>query len=164
MARDKLDFLGSSFDCCCCGHFPKGNRGKRLKDCLSEQEVLDLLEKVDKSDPQKRCRNFYDGRFEKLLPCLFLYGEALRIVDRYGYLTDTFFRVLADIGSDQRWQHRLCEVEANKFMPQNPYFAKYGNLLFGYIRRYDLLPEVKEELFQNPKYKRVVEIYEIARS
>lgn len=49
------------------------------------------MKKVDKSDPQKRCRNFYDGRFEKLLPRLYKYGEALRIINRYGYLADTFF-------------------------------------------------------------------------
>lgn len=131
---------------------------------LNETEVVELLSKVDVTDPQKRCRNVYDGYYKKLLPCLYKYGEALRIINRYGHLADTFFRVLTDIGSNPKWQYKLCEVEVNEFMPQDPYFARYGNLLFGYVRRYDLLPEVKEELFQNPKYKRVVEIYEIARS
>lgn len=142
-------------------------RDGEAKTCLlSEEEVMSLLKRVDKSDPSVRMVDVWDGYFEQLIPFLptFPFDEPLIYVAKYWHLTEIFLKLLdkQNIGTDVSFQYRLCEVRLSSVTGE--YYPKFGNLLFGYVKRYDLLPEVKVALFDKPMYARIVLLYEAARS
>ncbi len=141
--------------------------GEKKTCLLSEEEVMSLLERVDRSDPKKRKIDWFDLCFERLIPFLPMFpsDEPLVFISKYGYLEQTFWNVLdndGNIGRDVFFQYRLCEVTSSR--KAGLFYPKFGNLLFGYIQRYDLLPQVKDALFDNPMYARVVLCYKTARS
>lgn len=61
---------------------------------LSEQEVMSLLGLLDCSDPKKRKPNEADEYFKYLVPIIDKYDPALKFVNTYGYITETYVGLL----------------------------------------------------------------------
>jgi len=133
------------------------------RDLLTKEDVLNVLEHMDKTNPIKRKLNNWDDKFADLVPVLHRYPEALDFLNRFGFVCDTYFRHLKNLHPENNYelQKSLCSLEEfnlggdlKKWMP------KYRNLFFYFIESYELLPEVLEQLRSEKKYKELLDIYE----
>ena len=118
---------------------------------LTESQIMRILVNMDKTDTKKRNQNCFDARFAQIVPVLHNYDKALCFVNQYGHVCDTYFRLLKDADKNAVLQRRLCRVEYLEF--SGMYFAEYSALLCAYFKRWDLLPEVKAEVFHHQKLR-----------
>lgn len=114
---------------------------------LSEADrVSVVLNHLDKSDPSKRRKNKWDEEFYKLVPVFHKYNEALDFLNTYGYVCDTYFQELKKYNPEKNLylQMRFCETKKDGFWKR--FVCKYPNLLFWYLRSWDLSMEAKTML------------------
>lgn len=128
---------------------------------LTESQVMRILNKMDKTDPKKRVQNCFDVRFAQLVPALHHYDKALDFISRHGYVCDTYFRLLKGADKNAALQRQFCKLDYHEF--SGLYFAEYSSLLCEYFKRWDLLPEVKAEIFGDERYQDVARIYKMFR-
>ena len=121
---------------------------------INKWEILNVLEKMDKTDPSRRKHNRWDTEFIRLIPWMHFYDEVLEILNAYGFLSDMYFENLQGADQNVELQRNLCRVHYNEYI--GDYRASYGNLLFMYLQRWDFLPEIKEDLLSDPKFKNVL--------
>lgn len=134
---------------------------KTRKKLRERQNVIEILEHIDKRNPSTRPLNVWDVCFQKVIPVVYKYDKACRILCMYGYVCDTYFAGLGDEDICLELQRKFCEVEYKEYAGK--YYLKYSNLLCNYLRRWDLAEEIKQELFDNPKYQDVVDCYKLIR-
>lgn len=132
---------------------------------ITEQKVLKVLENVSVIDPKKRKPDIWDEEFIRLVPVLHHYDKALEMLNKYGWLSKTYFENLKDADKNVALQRTFCRIRKNAYQYPScsPYSACYGNLLYGFLEHWDLLPEIKEEIFDDPDFEPVVKIYELFR-
>lgn len=128
---------------------------------LSEVEVMKILRKMNVSNPKNREQDCVDRQFLRLLPILHKHNLSLNFLNVYGYVCDTYFEHLKAADRTLELQYRLCEVWYHDYTGR--YFAKYSNLLSGYLKRWDFASEVIAEIFSDEKYQDVVRIYKMFR-
>ncbi len=128
---------------------------------FSEEYVCNVLERMDKSDPAKRCPNAWDERFRQMVPVLHKYDAALAYLQKYGYLCDTYFSCLQNPQDQPELQRCFCRVE--KYANTNDYALEYPNLVCAYLRRWDFCEEVYNEVFGEEKYSSVRRLYALIR-
>lgn len=92
---------------------------------------------------------------------MYKYDEACEILSTYAHVCDSYFAGLSDEDICLELQRKFCEVEYNKY--RQKYCLKYSNLLCDCLRKWDLAEEIKQELFDNPKYRDVVRCYKLFR-
>ena len=97
---------------------------------LPENGLLNSLRKVDVRDPQTRPQEENDVWFKAATPDLMHDGNCLAYIDHYGYLTDTFFQNIKELGlkpeEDLIFQELLISVYLADCI--NVYFSNYTNL------------------------------------
>ena len=133
----------------------------RKPEDLSEDEVMKILRKMDISDPAKRKQNCIDKQFVRLIPILHKHEKALSFLNVYGYVRDTYLDHLKKADRTLELQWKVCQFEPCKHSLKH--FAKYSNLLSGYLKRWDFASEVVAEIFSDEKYQDVARIYNLIR-
>ena len=132
------------------------------RDLLTKEDVMNVLNHMDKTDPVKRKLNDWDDKFIDLIPILHRYPEALDFLNRFGFICDTYFRHLKGLHPEHNYelQKSLCAIEEisigddlKKWMP------KYRNLFFRFIESYDLLALIQKKLESDKKYEDLLQIY-----
>ncbi len=117
---------------------------------LSEQRIMEELEKVDKSDSRNRPHDEHDEWLEQMAPKLHRYASVLRFLNRYGYVSEMYFDALENVTESVEERERaLCVRYADTG------YLVYPNLFCEYLRRRDLSAEVKKEVFSSDEYKQV---------
>ena len=127
----------------------------------SEGERVSLvLKNIKLTDPTKRETDKWDLEFKRLVPVLHNYSEALYYLNRYSYLAETYFTEIVKYEPDKMMllQNCICRVSRNKYTDR--YICKYPSLMFGFLQRWDLLPEIKKKMQQSPEYyKDLIDLY-----
>lgn len=115
--------------------------------------VRKVLQKVDKNSLHDRTFNCWDQKFIELVPVLHLYDEALNVLENYGGLRETYFaNLLTTNVNNIAFQRKLCKVDNNNHIC-------YGNLLYGFLLRWDFCDELKAELKNDKNMKDIVYFY-----
>lgn len=126
------------------------------KDTLSA-EIFCKLEKVNKTTLKGRKRDKYDDWFDNNIKNFCKSGEALAYIARYGNLTDRFIAKLKNPQYDANFQKYLVSVHRNNLT--GTYFTNCQNLLWYYLEKWDLLPEIKKVIKEDARFGRVMDIY-----
>lgn len=124
------------------------------------EKVALVLKNLDRSSLEKRERNRWDDEFIKLVPSLHLYSEALDLLNRYGWVCNTYFDELSKYEPDRNLflQRCFCRVTRNRYTDR--LVCKYPNLIFHYLMRWDLSKETKCKLREAPGYyEDVIDLY-----
>lgn len=104
----------------------------RHLDDLSDEEVVSFLNMVDGRDMEKRSRNFSDNYFERLVPIFSRHDKALKFLNTYGYICETYVSLLK-INESNR-------VEFEIKLLQNEWL----NVFAKYLKKHGLSSETKE--------------------
>lgn len=123
---------------------------------LRENQVMSILQRMDKTNPEERAQNCFDARFAQLVPVLHNYDKALDFLNRYVHVRNTYFRLLRGADTNLELQRRLCRVDYHVYAGKH--FLRYQNLLFHYLKRWDLHPKVMEEIAGDEKYRQIEEM------
>jgi hypothetical protein len=105
-----------------------------------------MLEKVNKQNPQKRPKNRYDEWFESHIKVLARHYATLSYISEWGYLEDTFWRLLPNPEADYAFQKTLIKLND-------------CNMLYTFVRKYDFLPAIKKKLHRYPEAQIYYETY-----
>lgn len=128
---------------------------------LSEAAVMTILEKMDHTDPEKRKKNVYDTYFSYLVPIMHKHEKVLKFLNTYGYVRDTYFSLLKEPEKNLELQRCICSVHIPCYMKE--YRLAYSNLLCEYLKRYDLVPEIKVMIFNDDIYQDAGRVYKMFR-
>jgi len=127
-------------------------------------DLLSKLKKVNLYNPQKRAANEMDDWFKKVTPQLMHDGSCLAYINNYGYLEDSFWVNIANLGlkpeQDKEFQQILFSVRKTSCGYWMPNFR---NLSFNYGKRYKLLPEIEHIVNTDSCFTTLKETYEFAR-
>lgn len=124
---------------------------------FSEEYVCNVLERMDKTDPDKRSPDQWDKRFRQIVPVLHRYDSALAYLQQYGYLCQQYFSLVQNPQNNPELQRIFCRV---RFLPLSKEQAvKYPNLLCSYLERWDFCPQVLQEIFGDAKYASIRRVY-----
>lgn len=123
--------------------------------------LLETLQKVDTTDPRLRVKNEYDLWFESHIEELAQNGWCLEYIYTKGHLTDTLFAKLKDPDKNLVFQKLLISIFKNETF--NVYQLNFGNLLFQYATKWELLPEVREILNKDERFSVVKDVYDRGR-
>lgn len=126
------------------------------KDTLSA-EIFCKLEKVNKTILKGRKRDKYDDWYDNNIQNMCKCGEALAYIARYGHLTIRFLAGLENPQYDADFQKYLVSVYRNNLT--GIYFPNCQNLLWYYLEKWDLLPEIKRVIMTDSRFGRVMDIY-----
>ena len=128
---------------------------------LSEEQLLHGLNQMDKRAPQKRALTRWDIWFAAHTKEFQKSDEALKFINTYGNICDTYLEKLPNAQENIALQKKLISVTQNPY--DNQYRARYSNILCNYLRRWDLDPEIKAHVFSDPNLKDIKETYELFR-
>lgn len=128
-----------------------------LKKNVLSAEFFSNLEKVNKTTLNGRKRDKYDDWFDNNIKNFCKSGEALAYIARYGHLTDRFIAKLKNPQYDANFQKYLVSVHRNNLT--GTYFTNCQNLLWYYLEKWDLLPEIKKVIKEDARFGRVMDIY-----
>ena len=128
-----------------------------LKKNVLSAEFFSNLEKVNKTTLKGRKRDKYDDWFDNNIKNFCTSGEALAYIARYGHLTDRFIAKLKNPQYDANFQKYLVSVHRNNLT--GIYFPNCQNLLWYYLEKWDLLPEIKRVIMTDSRFGRVMDIY-----
>lgn len=129
---------------------------------LSSDPWLNKLAQMDKTDPLKRQRNWYDEWFERNVEHFSHDGKCLAYINHYGHLEDKFWQCIKNPDKNLELQKLLISVCYNKTF--GVYYVNFSNLLFNYARNYELSPELLNVINNDERFKSAKETYEIAKS
>ena len=129
---------------------------------LTEEDAILGLQKMNKTDPKKRGLDRWDFWFRANVNEFQKYDKALEIINQYGFVSDTYFRELKNAQQNIDLQKKLISVKYNMYVAD--YQEKFSNLLCGYLRHWDLAPEIKDTVFNTQKLRRIKEIYKLFRN
>lgn len=128
-----------------------------LKKNASTADFFCKLEKVNKVTLKGRKRDKYDDWFEENIKNFCKCGETLAYIALYGNLTDRFLDGLKNPQYDAEFQKYLVSVHRNNLT--GIYFPNCQNLLWYYLQKWDLLPEIKKVIMEDVRFGRVMDIY-----
>ena len=128
----------------------------------TETELLQLmenLEKMDKTNPKLRKQNQYDIWFAEHTELFYKYWQTMAFIEHYGYLSDAFIKNLKQPKQNLELQKMLISVD------EGPHyrFINFKNLLWDYLHRWDLLPEVKQIISNDERFENVLNLYKQIR-
>ena len=129
----------------------------------SSDPLLQNLAKVNKYNPSTRLMDEMDYWFQNATPRLMHRGNCLALINSYGYIEETFWQNIQKLGlnpeKDAFFQKLLISVHnVNSIWNKN-----FGNLLFSFGIRYELLPEVEKILREDPRFESAKNTYDLAR-
>ena len=119
-----------------------------------------VLTNIDKTSLNSRKRNKWDDKFKDLVSVLHNYSSALNFLNQNGNVCDAYFEELEKYEPEKNLllQRCFCRVSRNKYTDKM--ICKYPNLLFQYLKRWDLSVETKRVLKQAPAYySDVIDLY-----
>ena len=128
-----------------------------LKKNILTADLFCKLEKVNKTTLKGRKRDKYDDWFDENIKNFCKCGEALTYIALYGNLTDRFLDGLKNPQYDAEFQKYLVSVHRNNLT--GIYFPNCQNLLWYYLEKWDLLPEIKKVIKEDVRFGRVADIY-----
>lgn len=126
------------------------------KNSISDK-MYKKLEAVDKRDLRSRERNKYDEWFITHIDDFCKHPEFLAYIARYVYLTSTFIEHLYNHQNDTQLQKNLVSVVHSQIY--DAYYANCQNLLYDYLEHWDLAPEIKETIANDPRFEYVKNMY-----
>lgn len=118
---------------------------RHLED-LSDEEVLSFLKMVDGRDMEKRRTNFADKYFEKLVPIFSRHDKALKFINTYCYICETYVSLLKP--------NEFNRAEFEMKLLQNEWL----NVFIQYLKKHGLSSETKE--FMKDKHERLLGLFE----
>ncbi|MBR1601246.1 MAG: hypothetical protein IJ677_06675 [Alphaproteobacteria bacterium] len=116
------------------------------------------LEMVDKKNPQYRERDGLDEWFDRSIDVFCRHSEFLAYIAKYGYITDRFMQLLHNPENNLELQKNLVSVVHYSLF--DSYHLNCQNLLFYYLKSYDLASEIKKTIAEDARFIRVKEMYE----
>ena len=116
------------------------------------------LEMVDKKNPQYRERDELDEWFDRNIDVFCRHSEFLAYIAKYGYLTDRFMELWREPEKNAELQRNLASIVHNTIF--DSYHLNCQNLLFYYLKSWDLTPEIKKTIVEDARFIRVKEMYE----
>lgn len=128
-----------------------------LKKDVLVANIFRKLEKVNKTTLDGRIRDKYDDWYDSNIKNFCRCGEALAYIARYGYLTTRFIGGLKNPQYDADFQKYLVSVYRNNLT--GTYIPNCQNLLWYYLEKWDLLPEIKRVIKEDVRFGRVMDIY-----
>ena len=126
----------------------------------SKEEILQVLDKIHKENPYELGDLSLKEQFRKMIPELHKYDEALTYLEEDKYLRQQYFSALKDT-PDIGFQRKLCAM--SYVSEWGCWTVKYRNLLRLYLSRWDLLPKIKETVFEDSRCEEIVRIYKQLR-
>lgn len=131
-----------------------------LYDALKDpklEEFFRMLKKINKGKPRDRKADKYDEWYDANIKNFCKYGEVLAYIAIYGNLTDRFIDGLKNPQNNLELQKHLVSVYQNQY--DKTYHLNCQNLLWYYLERWDLLPEVKRVIMTDPRFVRALNMY-----
>lgn len=126
----------------------------------SKEEILEVLDKIHKENPYELGDFALKERFRKMTPELLKYDEALDYLEQDRYLRQQYFAAQKGM-PDISFQRKVCEMI---YVPEwGCWTLKYRNLFRLYLSKWDLLPKIKESLFEDSRCEEIVRIYKQLR-
>lgn len=107
--------------------------------CDKKEEIWSILQKVDKTNPQKRQKNEYDAWFAAHVEDFAKSSKLMGFIGAYGYLEDAFWANIKEPDKNAQLQKNIIRARSKE----------YSNLLYHFTKKYQLLPEVKAWLKLN---------------
>lgn len=108
----------------------------KINQSLKCEQILTMLDKVQKTDPAKRESDSYDAWFAAHVEDICAYKRTLVYVGQYGYLEDAFWKQVKDPQTNYRLQKNIIKLDE----------FEAGNLLYHFVSNYDFLPRIKWRL------------------
>ena len=131
-------------------------------DLEHSNRLLEQLENVRCTNPRERTPDCWDVWFKKSTEAFFHDAQCLARIQHFGYLEDLFWENIDELGltpqDDEIFQCLIISVSSSEWHRSN-----YQNLLYHFAKRYELLPQVKERLENDPRLARSRETYEHGR-
>ncbi|MBQ8482314.1 MAG: hypothetical protein IJ532_07250 [Alphaproteobacteria bacterium] len=119
------------------------------------------LELVDKRNPQYREKDEFDEWFAQSIDIFCRHSEFLAYIAKYGYLTQRFTELWHEPEKNTELQKNLASIVHNSLF--DSYHLNCQNLLFHYLKSWDLAPEIKKTIAEDARFIRVKEMYERQR-
>lgn len=124
-------------------------------------EIFSKLRKVNKGTLTGRKANKYDTWYEANIKKFCKHGEILAYIAIYGNLTDRFIAGLKHPENDAELQKHLVSVYKNQY--DCTYHLNCQNLLWYYLKRWDLLPEIKRVIMTDSRFEKALNMYKKQR-
>lgn len=124
-------------------------------------EIFAKLRKMNKGKLKGRKADKYDTWFEANIKHFCKYGEVLAYIAIYGTLTDRFLDGLKDPQDNIELQKHMVSVYKNQY--DGTYHLNCPNLLWNYLKVWDLLPEIKRVIMTDPRFDAALQMYQTLR-
>ncbi len=123
-----------------------------------EKTVQEVLINLDRTDLRKRPVNKWDRKFWELVPILYKYDFALDFLNRYGFVLETYFKVLSYADAQNIvFQLTLCEVDESFITGEK--HCRYPNVLHVFLQNWDFRDEVKTQIKNDQEKEPIVRFY-----
>ena len=121
-------------------------------------EMYANLEKVDKTNPNYREQNELDVWFNNHVADFCEHPEFLAYISKYEYLAARFMEHLGNAKHNVELQKNLVSIVHNNIV--DSYHLNCKNLLYYYLKFWDLEDEIKKVITEDDRFARVKEMYE----
>ncbi|MBP5352376.1 MAG: hypothetical protein J6Y91_01250 [Alphaproteobacteria bacterium] len=128
-----------------------------------ERESLARFNRMDLSNPRYRLKNQDDEWFEQNVDKFSTSRAIIAVINRSGYLDETFWRLVTKPEQNIRLQKILISVYESSLLDCF-HQVSYRSMLFHYLKYYDLVEPLKEIVFTDNRFTAVRNIYESLRS
>ncbi len=119
-------------------------------------QLIENLRKMDKTNPKQREQNELDKWFVEHVECFYRYAETMTFIQHFGYLCEVFLNNLKQPEQNLELQKRLVSIDELGFL-------NFQNVFVCYLDKWDLLPEVKQLIFSDKRFRWVRRVYINAR-
>lgn len=124
-------------------------------------QIFGKLRKIDRGKPKDRKANKYDIWYDANIKNFCKHGEVLAYIAIYGNLTDRFMAGLENPQYNEELQKHLVSVYQNRY--DNSYHLNCQNLLWYYLKRWDLLPQIKRVIMTDNRFAPALKMYKTVR-
>ena len=125
------------------------------------RSIFGMLRKVNRAKPKDRKADKYDIWYDTNIKNFCKYGEVLAYIAIYGNLTDRFIARLKNPQYNEELQRHLVSVYKNRY--DNCYHLNCQNLLWYYLKRWDLLPQIKKIILTDTRFAPALKMYKTVR-